>query len=632
MFQRASRLKANANVHIKDHPMSTAQNSTLKSGTVLENKWIIIELIGKGAMGEVYRAHQTNLKRDVAIKIISNDILAEIEEDPEELSIAYGRFQREVQTMAQVSHSNILTIYDYGEIVAEGDSVETGMAFIVMEYIPGNSLRFTLAEDGLDDEPELYGNWIKKYFMPILDGVEVLHHHKIIHRDLKPENIFMDGEVPKIADFGLARSYQMKAVTSSLEMLGTLAYMSPEQCSDFKTADFTTDIYALGKMLFEAANGTLTEKILPFKSVKIEKPQSPFLEKMSLIIEKATAESPSSRYQSITELRHDLQSALPLATVEKKPEGNNQVKIDRSQKDSLMAGKRLMAGVIIAILSVAGMAVYHLIGYLKSPPESDNASYAFQTDLSEVSQPVVIRENDELKQGIVGRDGTRMVLTGKTGLKKGSPLFYMDEHTITFFTFVEFLNDMGDKLTVKNGVVRHGESIVFYLEGDGKGGAITYKHNKFHLNNQSIGDKPVVRVTYHGARLFAGTYGKELLTDAEWQFAYNFHRQKAEEKNNQLVERPSVPSSSGMMHHSVAPALTTKKKTVVLDDMGHKVKEWVRILQQGNLGTSDPAEDKYESGIMDAERAEKNEAPLKRLPWEGFEDVGFRTKVTVVRD
>ena len=75
--------------------MSTAQNTTLKSGTVLENKWIIIELIGKGAMGEVYRAHQTNLKRDVAIKIISNDILAEIEEDPEELSIAYGRFQRE---------------------------------------------------------------------------------------------------------------------------------------------------------------------------------------------------------------------------------------------------------------------------------------------------------------------------------------------------------------------------------------------------------------------------------------------------------------------------------------------------------------------------------------------------------
>lgn len=612
--------------------MSKTQNTTLKPGTVLENKWIIIELIGKGAMGEVYRAHQTNLKRDVAIKIISEDILTEIEEDPEELKIAFGRFQREVQTMAQVRHPNILTIYDYGEIT-EGDSAGTGMAYIVMEYIPGNSLRFTLAEDGLDDEPELYGNWIRKYFMPILDGVEVLHHNKIIHRDLKPENIFMDGEVPKIADFGLARSYQMKAVTSSLEMLGTLAYMSPEQCSDFKTAEFTTDIYALGKILFEAANGTLTEKNLPFTSVKIEKPQSPFLEEMSLVIEKATAESPSSRYQSITELRHDLQTALTPATVTKKPEGNNQVKADRSKNDSQMAGKWLMAGVVIAILSVVAMGAYHLIVNLKSPPESDETSYALQTGLSDRSQPVVIGSDDELKQSIVGRDGTRMVLTGKTTQGGGSPLFYMDEHTITFFTFVEFLNSIGDKLTVKNGVVRHGEAIVLYLAGDEDRGAITYKHNTFHLNNQSIGDKPVVRVTYHGARLFAETYGKELLSDAEWQFAYNFHRQKAaeEEENNGLAEQPSTPSDSGMMHHSTTPTTTTEEKAVVLDDMGHQVKEWVRITQQGAMETSNPAEDEYESGILDAERAKKIREPLKRLPWEGFEDVGFRTKKTIIR-
>ncbi len=550
--------------------MSTAQNNTLKPGTVLENKWIIIELIGKGAMGEVYRAHQTNLKRDVGIKIISKDILAEIEEDPEELNIAFGRFQREVQTMAQVRHSNIITIYDYGEIAAEDDSAGTGMAFIVMEYIPGNSLRFTLTEDGLDDQPGLYGNWISKYFMPILDGVEVLHHNKIIHRDLKPENIFMDGEVPKIADFGLARSYQMKAVTSSLEMLGTLAYMSPEQCSDFKTANFTTDIYALGKMLFEAASGTLTEKILPFTSVKIEKPQSQFMQKMSLIIEKATAESPSSRYQSIIELRHDLQTSLPLATETKKPEADNEVKADRSERGSLMSRKGLMAGVVIAILSVAAMTAYHLIINLKSQPESNKVPYSHQTDLSALSQPVVIGEGDELKQTIVGRDGTQMVLTGKVGQGIDSPIFYMDEHTITFFTFVEFLNGMGDALTVKNSVVRHGDSIILYLTGEGDGGAIIYKHNRFHLNNQANGDKPVVRVTYHGARLFAGTYGKELLSGAEWQFAYKFHRKKAAKKNNDLVEPPSAPISSGMMNHSTTPTPAREEKIVVLDDMGLK--------------------------------------------------------------
>jgi serine/threonine-protein kinase len=83
--------------------MEKLQNATFEPGKVLDNKWIIIELIGKGAMGEVYRAHQTNLKRDVAIKIISKDVLSEIEDDPDEIEVAFGRFQREVQTKLKFS-------------------------------------------------------------------------------------------------------------------------------------------------------------------------------------------------------------------------------------------------------------------------------------------------------------------------------------------------------------------------------------------------------------------------------------------------------------------------------------------------------------------------------------------------
>ena len=177
--------------------MKKSQNATFEPGKVLDHKWIIIELIGKGAMGEVYRAHQTNLKRDVAIKIISDDVMVEIDDDPDEMDVAFGRFQREVQTMAQVRHPNILTIYDYGEIEEITGSETSRIAYIVMEYIPGDSLRFTLSEDGLDDIPDVYAKWIRDYFMPIMDGVEVLHNNKIIHRDLKPENIMLGefGEV-----------------------------------------------------------------------------------------------------------------------------------------------------------------------------------------------------------------------------------------------------------------------------------------------------------------------------------------------------------------------------------------------------------------------------------------------------
>ncbi len=201
--------------------MKKSQNATFEPGKVLDHKWIIIELIGKGAMGEVYRAHQTNLKRDVAIKIISDDVMGEIDDDPDEMDVAFGRFHREVQTMAQVRHPNILTIFDYGEIEEITGSETSRIAYIVMEYIPGDSLRFTLSEDGLDDIPDVYGKWIRDYFMPIMDGVEILHNHKIVHRDLKPENVFMDGVIPKIADSGLARSVHMKAVTTSIEMLGS---------------------------------------------------------------------------------------------------------------------------------------------------------------------------------------------------------------------------------------------------------------------------------------------------------------------------------------------------------------------------------------------------------------------------
>lgn len=173
---------------------------------MLDDKWVVLEFIGKGGMGEVYRAHQLNLKRDVAIKIISRQWLESLEDIPEEIGIGLERFRREVQAMARVRHPNVLQIYDYGSSTVKKDGDDFPVEYMAMEYIPGATLRHTMSEEGFEPDEELIKDWLLQYLLPILDGVQALHRAGIVHRDLKPENVLLDDGTPKITDFGLARS------------------------------------------------------------------------------------------------------------------------------------------------------------------------------------------------------------------------------------------------------------------------------------------------------------------------------------------------------------------------------------------------------------------------------------------
>jgi serine/threonine-protein kinase len=238
-----------------------APASTLfETGSVIDNKWILIESIGKGGMGEVFRAHQLNLKRDVAIKVISEEILQDLEENPQEVASAMERLQREVQTMARVRHPNVLQIYDYGSVKVQQNGSSKQVQYIAMEYVPGNTFRYTMSEEGFDDETDLLVEWLQNYFFPVLDGLEAIHAHDIIHRDIKPENILMDGDTPKIADFGLARSPKLKAVSNSWDVKGTMPYMAPEQFADFRKAKIPADIYSLGKFYTKPLSANWTRR------------------------------------------------------------------------------------------------------------------------------------------------------------------------------------------------------------------------------------------------------------------------------------------------------------------------------------------------------------------------------------
>jgi tRNA A-37 threonylcarbamoyl transferase component Bud32 len=195
-------------------------------------KFKIIDKLGQGAMGEVFRALDPVLGREVAIKVVTGKLSTD--------ERARVRFQREAQAAAQLNHPNIITVYDFGE--------EQGMAFMAMELLEGNDLRELLAQgkpSGLEDK--------LKVMEQILDGLAFAHAKGLVHRDLKPGNVHVlpSGQI-KIMDFGLARRSQDGAATGVI--MGTPFYMAPEQAQGAR-ATARTDIFSLGAMFYEILSG-----------------------------------------------------------------------------------------------------------------------------------------------------------------------------------------------------------------------------------------------------------------------------------------------------------------------------------------------------------------------------------------
>jgi len=338
--------------------MTNGLNKSLEVGMLLNDKWVILEFIAEGGMGEVYRAHQINLKRDVAIKVISREWLESCSDNEEERKTGLERFRNEVQAMAQIRHPNVLQIFDYGSALANIDGEDVSLDYIVMEYVPGGTLRSTMSEEGFDSEEELIIEWLRHYFFPVLDGVQAIHDLKMAHRDLKPGNVLMDGNTPKITDFGLAHSHQWKPVTQSMDIKGTPQYMSQEHFFEFKKADHRSDIYSIGKILYESIAGRINSKTIPFKKVALSNPDTPFLKKLDQIIQDATAEDREKRTASVKDFRNELQKAINITQGEKPKNASTPLEF----KSIFAHPKWIWAGIIVATLSVLLMTIWHLIG------------------------------------------------------------------------------------------------------------------------------------------------------------------------------------------------------------------------------------------------------------------------------
>jgi eukaryotic-like serine/threonine-protein kinase len=576
--------------------MTNDKTSLFTTGSIIEGKWVLMETIARGGMGEVCRAHQLNLKRDVAIKLISAKLLLDMEANPDEVENAFGRFQREVQVMAQVRHPNVLQIFDYGVVRMDCTGGSLPVEYIVMEYVPGNTLRFTMSEEGFKAETALLADWLRRYFLPVLDGMQAVHDHGIVHRDIKPENILMDGDTPKIADFGLARSLKMRAVSDSWDVKGTWLYMAPEQFSDFRKAGFQADIYALGKILYEAIAGRLDAGHMPFKSAALEAPQTPLLKALDAVIGKATDENKVRRYQQIQDLRRDIEAALEKICPQGKPGG---------APATFQTHRWLRAAVTAVILSLSAAFVYH---WVYRAPLSLNQVRSTTPQAPSPQDREAQLPPSASASTLPSADGGTMVKIDPGG---GMKPFYAGTSLVTFQQYVRFLNQV-DGLRVADGVVQNKDQIWIYLR-DGRNGKdqIVFRNGRFYLPDTQRAPRPVVRVTWLGAQAYALHYGCGLPSYYQWTALKQHPEIKSliKTRGAETSDQPAVSHERGTdPERAGAPFIEVGK-------------EWLADPASANSGDNPNT---LLSHVVQWSAGDNQEPPVSLYPWEGFKDVGFR--------
>ena len=269
----------------------------IKIGMLISGRYEIIEKVGTGGMADVYKAKDQRLNRFVAIKVLKQEFSTDTK--------FVTKFRAEAQSVAGLSHSSIVGVYDVGD--------EEGLHYIVMELVEGITLKKYIERKGKLEIREALGISIQ-----IAQGLEAAHDNNIIHRDIKPQNIIIskEGKV-KVTDFGIAKAASSNTITSNA--MGSVHYISPEQARG-GFSDGKSDIYSLGITMYEMLSGTvpftgdstvavalahIQEEAVPLKQLRTEIPGS-----VEMIVAKCMQKKPEMRYLNVSSLVDDLKHAM----------------------------------------------------------------------------------------------------------------------------------------------------------------------------------------------------------------------------------------------------------------------------------------------------------------------------------
>ena len=267
----------------------------LSGGQMIGGRYEIVKTIGEGGMANVYMAKDTILDRKVAIKVLRGDLSGDDK--------FIRRFQREALSVSNLSHQNIVEVYDVGE--------ENGQHYIVMEYIDGKTLKQLLQKRG-----SLTLSEVMDIMNQLTDGLTHAHGAYIIHRDIKPQNIMIqDDGLIKITDFGIAMALNATQLTQTNSVMGSVHYLPPEQANG-KGSTIKSDVYSLGILMYELLTGNVPFKgdnavEIALKHMKEKIPsirrQNPTIpQSVENIVLRATAKNPKNRYESIHEMHEEI--------------------------------------------------------------------------------------------------------------------------------------------------------------------------------------------------------------------------------------------------------------------------------------------------------------------------------------
>ena len=349
--------------------------------------FIIDDVLGAGGMGSVYKAHHERLGQPVAIKVLAPNLALDAD--------LIGRFEQEARLQANLRHPNIVAVSDF--------IVDAGVCAFVMELAEGRTLDAVIRQyNGVVPEERCL-----RLLTPVLDALGFAHERGIVHRDIKPTNImvaFEGGhEVIKVMDFGIAKALGGAQRTATGSQMGTLHYMSPEQCKGAESVDHRTDIYSLGITLYEMATGRVPfdrDSEYGMMTAHIQEAPPPpssihrgISRSFEEVILKALAKAPDERFQSAHELRAALEKskqtqdvpvtlptpAQPIPVPTEPPQSQEQVspvavqQIAAAPTTPPTSSKApLMIGVVVAVI-LAGILIAAVIGFSGGSGSSSRA-------------------------------------------------------------------------------------------------------------------------------------------------------------------------------------------------------------------------------------------------------------------